>query len=59
MSEVGGRAACLVGSCSEASLEQVARANETMPVLRLVTENLLVGHGEIEKALARQFAQPA
>jgi uncharacterized protein YgbK (DUF1537 family) len=52
MGEVGGRAACLVGSCSEASLEQVARANETMPVLRLVTENLLVGHGEIEKALA-------
>jgi uncharacterized protein YgbK (DUF1537 family) len=52
MGEVGGRAACLVGSCSEASLEQVARAKETMPVLRLVTENLLVGHGEIEKALA-------
>jgi uncharacterized protein YgbK (DUF1537 family) len=52
MGAVGGKAACLVGSCSEASLEQVARASEAMPVMRLVTEKLLEGSSEVENALA-------
>jgi uncharacterized protein YgbK (DUF1537 family) len=50
--ETGGHAACLVGSCSAASLEQIAAAEAVMPVLRLVTESLLEGAAEVEKALA-------
>jgi uncharacterized protein YgbK (DUF1537 family) len=50
--EVGGYAACLVGSCSAASLEQIAAAEGVMPVLRLVTENLLEGDAEVHQALA-------
>jgi uncharacterized protein YgbK (DUF1537 family) len=48
---VGGYAACLVGSCSKATLEQIAVAETQMPVLRLKPENLLQGDSEVEAAL--------
>jgi uncharacterized protein YgbK (DUF1537 family) len=48
---VGGDAACLVGSCSKATLEQIAFAEVHMPVLRLNPENLLHENSEIEGAL--------
>jgi uncharacterized protein YgbK (DUF1537 family) len=48
---VGGDAACLVGSCSKATLEQIAVAQEHIPVLRLNPENLLHDNAEIEAAL--------
>jgi uncharacterized protein YgbK (DUF1537 family) len=48
---VGGYAACLVGSCSTVSLEQIAVAETQMPVLRLKPENLLLGAAEVEAAL--------
>jgi len=47
---VGGLAACLVGSCSAASLEQIARAQAHMPVLRLDTEALVTGAEQAAKA---------
>jgi uncharacterized protein YgbK (DUF1537 family) len=49
---IGGFGACLVGSCSQASRQQVARAAQAMPVLQLATEKLLAGSGEIDAALA-------
>ncbi|MDB5513209.1 MAG: four-carbon acid sugar kinase family protein [Enterovirga sp.] len=52
-SAVGGWAACLAGSCSEATLGQIAEAERSMPVLRLDAE-ALVGGGddELRRALA-------
>jgi uncharacterized protein YgbK (DUF1537 family) len=47
----GGLAACLVGSCSAASLEQIAKAEAAMPVRRLDTERLLAGPQEVADAL--------
>ena len=35
---VGGPAACLAGSCSQATLQQIANAEKTMPVLHLDPE---------------------
>jgi uncharacterized protein YgbK (DUF1537 family) len=49
---IGGFGACLVGSCSQVSRQQVARAAQAMPVLQLATEKLLAGSGEIDAALA-------
>ncbi len=49
---VGGGAACLVGSCSRASLEQIDAAQAHMPVLRLQPEKLLQGDAEVQAALA-------
>jgi uncharacterized protein YgbK (DUF1537 family) len=49
---VGGHAAVLAGSCSAATLEQIAVAERSMPVLRLSQERLVEGHGEVERALA-------
>ena len=49
---VGGRAACLAGSCSEATLAQIARAEGAMPVLRLDTDGLICGAQEVQRALA-------
>ena len=49
--DVGGAAACLAGSCSQATLQQVARAEQTMPVLRLDAEQI-VGGAEVSRALA-------
>jgi uncharacterized protein YgbK (DUF1537 family) len=49
---VGGYAAILAGSCSAATLEQIAVAERSMPVLRLSQERLVEGRGEVEWALA-------
>ena len=49
---VGGLAAVVVGSCSKATLEQLAVAERTMPVLRLDPERLLAGGAEVAAALS-------
>ncbi|MDB5500151.1 MAG: hypothetical protein JWR89_53 [Tardiphaga sp.] len=49
---VGGSAACLAGSCSQATLQQIARAEQTMPVLRLDPERIVTGAEETARALA-------
>ena len=49
---VGGLGAIIVGSCSKATLEQLAVAERAMPVLRLDAERLFEGAGEVEAALA-------
>jgi uncharacterized protein YgbK (DUF1537 family) len=48
---VGGPAACLAGSCSQATLQQIARAEQTMPVLHLDAEQVVAGQGEAQRAL--------
>jgi 3-dehydrotetronate 4-kinase len=49
---VGGPAACLAGSCSQATLQQVANAEQVMPVLHLDPEQVIAGSGEVRRALA-------
>jgi uncharacterized protein YgbK (DUF1537 family) len=49
---VGGFAACLAGSCSQATLQQIARAEQTIPVLRLDPEQIIAGGEEVRRALA-------
>lgn len=49
--DVGGAAACLAGSCSQATLQQILHAEKTMPVLRLDAEQI-VGGTEVSRALA-------
>jgi 3-dehydrotetronate 4-kinase len=49
---VGGPAACLAGSCSQATLLQVANAEQVMPVLHLDPEQIIAGNGEARRALA-------
>jgi uncharacterized protein YgbK (DUF1537 family) len=49
---VGGPAACLAGSCSQATLQQIARAGEAMPVLHLDPEQIIAGKDEARRALA-------
>jgi uncharacterized protein YgbK (DUF1537 family) len=48
---VGGQAACLAGSCSQATLGQIARAEAIMPVLHLDPEQVVAGRAETERAL--------
>ncbi|MFO1168537.1 MAG: 3-oxo-tetronate kinase [Rhodoblastus sp.] len=48
---VGGLAAIVAGSCSKATLEQLAIAEKSMPVLRLDTDALMQGDAEILRAL--------
>ena len=48
---VGGPAACLAGSCSQATLQQIAKAEQTMPVLHLDPEQVVAGKGEAQRAL--------
>ena len=48
---VGGRAAILAGSCSRATLEQIAAVENEIPVLRLSTQKLIEDPGEIDRAL--------
>ena len=48
---VGGPAACLAGSCSQATLQQVANAEQAMPVLHLDPEQIIAGKGEVQRAL--------
>jgi 3-dehydrotetronate 4-kinase len=49
---VGGPAACLAGSCSQATLQQVANAEAVMPVLHLDPEQAVAGKAEARRALA-------
>lgn len=48
---VGGAVACLAGSCSQATLTQIAQAEKSMPVLRLDPEKIVAGGAEAERAL--------
>jgi uncharacterized protein YgbK (DUF1537 family) len=48
---VGGPAACLAGSCSQATLQQIASAQSAMPVLHLDPEQVVAGKGEARRAL--------
>jgi 3-dehydrotetronate 4-kinase len=48
---VGGPAACLAGSCSQATLQQIANAEQVMPVLHLDPEKLVAGKTEAQHAL--------
>lgn len=48
---VGGAVACLAGSCSQATLQQVANAERIMPVLRLDPDRILTGANETQRAL--------
>jgi uncharacterized protein YgbK (DUF1537 family) len=48
---VGGPAACLAGSCSQATLGQIAKAEAVMPVLHLDPEQAVQGKDEVRRAL--------
>jgi uncharacterized protein YgbK (DUF1537 family) len=47
---IGGPVACLAGSCSQATLAQIAQAEKSMPVLRLDPEKIVSGGSEAERA---------
>lgn len=49
---VGGPAACLAGSCSQATLQQIANAEGAMAVLHLDPEQAVAGKQEARRALA-------
>jgi uncharacterized protein YgbK (DUF1537 family) len=49
---VGGPAACLAGSCSQATLQQIANAEEMMAVLHLDPDRIATGQDEVKRALA-------
>jgi uncharacterized protein YgbK (DUF1537 family) len=49
---VGGPAACLAGSCSQATLQQIAKAEQVMPVLHLDPDRVVAGRDEARRALA-------
>jgi uncharacterized protein YgbK (DUF1537 family) len=49
---VGGPAACLAGSCSQATLQQIASAEKAMAVLHLDPDQVVVGKDEARRALA-------
>ena len=49
---VGGPAACLAGSCSQATLGQIASAEAIMPVLHLDAEAIVRSKDESRRALA-------
>ncbi|MEK9278762.1 four-carbon acid sugar kinase family protein [Bradyrhizobium sp. ISRA442] len=53
---VAGPAACLAGSCSQATLRQIANAEAIMPVLHLDPDRTITGKDEAQRALA--WAQP-
>ncbi|MCK1651269.1 four-carbon acid sugar kinase family protein [Bradyrhizobium sp. 149] len=53
---IGGPAACLAGSCSQATLQQIANAERMMPVLHLDPDRIITGGGEAQRALA--WAKP-
>ena len=48
---VGGPAACLAGSCSQATLQQIANAERVMPVFHLDPDRILTGASEAQRAL--------
>jgi uncharacterized protein YgbK (DUF1537 family) len=49
---VGGPAACLAGSCSQATLQQIANAEKTLAVLHLDPDQVVAGKDEARRALA-------
>ncbi len=49
---IGGPAACLAGSCSRATLGQIASAERVMPVLHLDPDRVIGGKDEAQRALA-------
>jgi len=49
---VGGPSACLAGSCSQATLQQIANAEGAMPVLHLDPDRVVAGKDESRRALA-------
>jgi 3-dehydrotetronate 4-kinase len=49
---IGGPAACLAGSCSQATLQQIASAEADMPVLHLDPDRVVAGKEEARRALA-------
>jgi 3-dehydrotetronate 4-kinase len=49
---VGGPAACLAGSCSQATLQQIASAERVMPVLHLDPDRVVAGQDEARRALS-------
>jgi uncharacterized protein YgbK (DUF1537 family) len=49
---VGGPAACLAGSCSQATLGQIANAEKIMPVLHLDPDRVVAGSEEARRAVA-------
>jgi uncharacterized protein YgbK (DUF1537 family) len=49
---VGGPAACLAGSCSQATLQQIASAEKAMAVLHLDPDQAVAGKDESRRALA-------
>lgn len=53
---IGGAAACLAGSCSQATLQQIANAERIMPVLHLDQDRIITGAKEAERAL--DWARP-
>jgi uncharacterized protein YgbK (DUF1537 family) len=48
---IGGPAACLAGSCSQATLQQIASAEAAMPVLHLDPDQIVKGSEEAGRAL--------
>ncbi|KIZ33735.1 MULTISPECIES: 3-oxo-tetronate kinase [Rhodopseudomonas] len=48
---IGGPAACLAGSCSQATLAQIAKAEARMPVLHLDPAAIIAGPDEARRAL--------
>jgi uncharacterized protein YgbK (DUF1537 family) len=48
---VGGPAACLAGSCSRATLQQIAKTEAIMPVLHLDSERVVAGGDEARRAI--------
>jgi len=53
---VGGAAVCLAGSCSQATLQQIASAERIMPVLRLDPDRIITQADEVQHAL--DWARP-
>jgi 3-dehydrotetronate 4-kinase len=49
---VGGSAACLAGSCSQATLQQIATAEDVMAVFHLEPDRVVSGRDEVARALA-------
>jgi len=49
---IGGPAACLAGSCSQATLQQIANAEEAMAVLHLDPDRIVAGQDEARRALS-------
>ena len=54
---VGGAAACLAGSCSKATLQQIERARAVMPVLLLDVDAVVGGRAGAEAEIAVSWAE--